>query len=92
MAKGFQDYLKNWGCMNRTSSASYAQSNGRAELGVKTSKRLIRGNLAADGSLDCDKFAKAIMQYRNTPLKDGELSPARILFSRDLRDHTISSI
>lgn len=86
MAKGFQDFLKNWGCMHRTSSAYYAQSNGRAELGVKTSKRLIRGNLAADGSLDCDKFARAILQYRNTPLKEGELSPARILFSRDLRD------
>ena len=82
----FQTFLEKWACDHRISSAQYPQSNGRAELGVKTSKRLIRGNLAADGSLDCDKFAKAILQYRNTPLQDGGLSPAQILFGRDLRD------
>ena len=82
----FQLFLKQWGCKHRLSSAGYPQSNGRAESAVKTAKRMIRDNIAKDGSLDTQKFAKAILQYRNTPLKEGGLSPAQILFHRDLRD------
>ena len=37
-------FLRSWGTALRTSSAYYPKSNGRAELDVKTSKRLINGN------------------------------------------------
>ena len=45
------------------------------------------GNVSSNGSLNNDKVARAIMQYRNTPLPHINLSPAQILFHRQLRDH-----
>ncbi len=86
MATGFQDFLKLWGVSHRLSSVSFPQSNGRAELAVKAAKRIIHNNCSADGSLNNDKAARAILQYRNTPLPDIDLSPAQILLHRQLRD------
>ena len=82
----FQQFLKTWGVKWRPSSASYPQSNGRAELGVKAAKRIIHNNVSGDGSLNNDGAARAILQYRNTPLPDLKLSPAQILFHRQLPD------
>ena len=86
MAHKFQDFLHHWGVQHRLSSAGYAQSNGRAELAVKTAKRLIRENVAPNGTLHNDNIAKAVLQYRNTPLPYINLSPAQILYHRQLRD------
>ena len=86
-ATRFQTFLKDWGVRHRLSSAEYPQSNGRAELGVKTAKRILYDNISSRGTIDNDKVAQAIMQYRNTPLPDLQLSPAQILFHRQLRDH-----
>ena len=36
--------------------------------------------------MDVDKFARALLQYRNTPLQGVGLSPAQILFGREIRD------
>ena len=83
----FGKFLAQWGVNHRNSSAEYPQSNGRAELGVKSAKRIIMNNTSADGSLNNDKAARAIMMYRNTPLPHINLSPAQILFHRQLRDH-----
>ena len=83
----FGNFLKDWGIHHRLSSAGYPQSNGRAELAVKAAKRIIRDNTSSNGSLDTNKAARAILQYRNTPLPGIELSPAQILFHRQLRDH-----
>ena len=74
---------------HRLSSADYPQSNGRAEVTVKSAKRMIRENTNSDGSLNNDSAARAILQYRNTPLQDCNFSPAQILFHRQLRN-TIS--
>ena len=82
----FKQFLKDWGVTTRLSSVSYPQSNGRAELAVKAAKRIIHNNTAADGSLNTDNAARAIIQYRNTPLPDLKLSPAQILLHRNLRD------
>ena len=82
----FTTFLKDWGVTHRLSSAGYPQSNGRAELAVKTSKRIIMGNTVR-GSLDNNKAARALLQYRNTPIQELGLSPAQILFHRQLRDH-----
>ena len=85
-ADEFKSFLNDWGIKHRLSSVSYPQSNGRAELGVKTSKRLIQHNTAPDGSLDTDKALKAILQHRNTPIPELGLSPAQLLLHRQLRD------
>ena len=84
-------FFSTWQVKFETSSARYPQSNGRAELGVKTVKRLLEENTASDGSLDSDKACQALLQYRNTPLPDLGLSPAQILFHRRLRDCIPSS-
>ncbi|KAK3883907.1 hypothetical protein Pcinc_011809 [Petrolisthes cinctipes] len=51
-------------------------SNGRAEAAVKSAKRVLRGNIGADGNLDTDKATLALMQYHNMPLRDINKSPA----------------
>ena len=86
MAYDTQKFLKDYGVKHRLSSVAFAQSNKRAELGVKSMKRLIRENTNRDGSLTNDKFLKALMTYRNTPDRDTHLSPAQVIFGRNLRD------
>ena len=86
IADGFEQFLKKWGVSHRTSSADYPKSNGRAEIAVKSAKRIIIGNSNKDGSIDNDTVAQAIMQFRNTPLQDVNLSPAQILYHRQLRE------
>ena len=83
----FTEFLDHWGVTHRKSSAYYPQSNRRAELAVKSAKRIIRENTLPDGSLDNDKAGRAILQHRNTPLKDLGLSPAQLLLHRKIRDH-----
>ena len=80
------DFYRRWGVKLRISSAHYPQSNGRAEAAVRSAKRMIRDNTRGDGSLDTDEAAKAMMQYRNTPLRGIEKSPAQLALGRQLRD------
>ena len=86
MSKGFQDFLKVWGVKHRLSSVAFPQSNGRVEVAVKAVKRIIHNNISPDSSLDYDKAARGILQYRNTPLLNINLSPAQVLLHRQLRD------
>ena len=72
----FKLFLKIWDIHHRLSSAEYPQSNGRAEVGVKTAKRIIRDNISNDGSMNNDRIVSAFLQYKNTPLPDINLSPA----------------
>ena len=53
---------------------------------MKSAKQIIYGNAKSDGSLNNDAAARALLQYRNTPLQDCKLSPAQILFHRQLKD------
>ena len=53
---------------------------------MKSIKRLLENTANGDGSLQSNKFAAAILQYRNTPLPGMNLSPAQILLHRQLRD------
>ena len=85
-SQSFNDFLGRWGVRHRTSTAYFAQSNGRAEVAVKAAKRALRDNVGEDGSLDNDKFARAMLQLRNTPDRDTKLSPAELLLGRRLRD------
>lgn len=82
----FSAFMEQWGVKHRLSSAYYAQSNGRAELAVKTAKRLLRDNTGKSGELDTNGVTRALLQYRNTPLRETDDSPAEIIYGRRLRD------
>ena len=81
-----EDFLRQWGIRHRVSSISFPQSNGRAEVAVKTAKHLLMSNTGPTGSLDNDRFLRAMLQLCNTPDPDCKLSPAQIIFSPLLRD------
>ena len=81
-----QDFLSRWGIHCRMSSAYHPQSNGRAEVAVKSMKRLLGESLDSNGSLDTEKFLQAILMYRNTPDPTCGISPAEMVFGRKLRD------
>ena len=85
-SKEFQDFLKLWGVRHRLSSAYNHQSNGRAEVTVKTMKRLLCDNVSEGGNLNTDAVTRAMLQLRNTPEGDSGLSPAQVLMGRTLRD------
>ena len=79
-------FFERWGIRHRLSSVSFPSSNGRAELAVKTAKRLLMDNISPNGSLDNDGMVRAMLVYRNTPDPGCKLSPAQILLGRPLRD------
>ena len=60
-------------------------SNGRAEVGVKLTKRILTENAAESGSLDTDALLKVILAYKNAPDESG-LSSALVLMGRQLKD------
>ena len=55
-ASATNEFFKNWGVKHRISSAYHPQSNGRAEVAVKSAKRLLRSNTSPNGSLNHDKL------------------------------------
>ena len=80
------EWLHSWGTCIRRSPAYYAQSNGRAEAGVKSLKRLLMGNTGSRGFINTDAVASALLEYRNTPLRGVDKSPAQLALGRQLRD------
>ena len=68
------------------SSAYFPHSNQRAELGVRAAKRMLRENLTPTGSLDSDRFLRALLTYRNTPDRDTGKSPAQVIFGHPIKD------
>ena len=84
-----QEFLKTWGVTHKVSSAYHSSSNKRAEVAVKSAKRLIRENVGPNGCLQTGKMLKALLAHRNTPDTTTSLSPAAIVFGRDLRDHIL---
>ena len=77
---------KRYGIHNRVSSVAFPHSNQKAEGTVKNMKRLIRENTMASGKLDTDKFLAAILMFRNTPDRDTHMSPAQVIFGRQVKD------
>jgi hypothetical protein len=85
-ASSTQKFLTSWGVHHRLSSVAFPHSNCRAEIGVKTVKRMIADNTGPRGEFEVDTFQRAILQYRNCPDTDTKLSPAECLFGRAIRD------
>ena len=83
-AKSTEEFLHRWGVRHRLSSSYLPSSNGRAELAVKATKRLLMNNIDGNGDLDND--LRALLMKRNTPDPGCKLSPAEVLFGHPLRD------
>ena len=84
-SQAFQEFAKQWGFKHVTSSPRYPQSNGKAEATVKSMKKIIQAAWWGR-SLDENKLARALMQYRNTPSRKDGLSPAQKLYRRPIQD------
>ena len=80
------DFLTSWGVHHRISSVANAHANCRAEIAVKTVKRMLMDNTGPTGSLDVDKFQRAMLIYRNSIDQETNSSPAMVLFGRPIRD------
>ena len=80
-----QDFMRKWDIKHRGSSAYFPQSNERAEVAVKAAKRLLMSNISPNGDLNNDSFLRALLQLRNTPDPDCDLSPAEIVFGHPLQ-------
>jgi hypothetical protein len=65
-AKVVEDMMKDYGIHHRISSDENPHANARAELGVKTGKRMLRGNVSASGTLDRAVVSRALFKLRNT--------------------------
>ena len=81
-----EDFLKSWGVHHRLASVSNPHANSRAEIAVKTVKRMLQANTSAIGSLNVDAFQRAMLIYRNSIDPETKTSPAMVLFGRPLRD------
>lgn len=79
-AKVFQDFLVRWGVIWSPSTPYYPQSNGHAEVTVKSIKRLV----AKTETMESDEFLQGLLEFRNTPRSDGR-SPAQIVFGHAVR-------
>ena len=79
-------FLTSWGVHHRLTSVANPHANCRAEVAVKTVKRMMMDNTASNGSLDVDKFQRAMLMYRNSIDPETRASPAQILFGRPIRD------
>ena len=78
--------LDRWGVKHRLSSAYHPSSNGRAEVAVKSMKRLLTSKTDVNGGIDNEAVAAGLLQYRNTPDPTSGLSPAQVVFGRPIRD------
>ena len=76
-SREFIQFCEIYGISHITSSPHYPQSNGEAERGVQTVKRLWA---------KCDDKCLALLDYRTTPLSSCQLSPSQLLMSRRLRN------
>ena len=82
-------FLNTYDVHHRRSSVGNPHANQRADVGVKSMKRLLWDNTDVHSKLDNNRFTRAILQYRNTPEQSTRMSPAMELFGRQLRDFVL---
>lgn len=73
------EFSKKWNFEITTTSPLYAQSNGLAEKAVGIAKSMLKKS-----ETDEELFV-SLLEYRNTPTKDMDFSPAQLLQNRRLR-------
>jgi len=61
VAHSTKDFLQRWDVSHRILSAYHAQSNGRAEVAVKSTKRFLWSNTGPSGTLNTHGFLRAMM-------------------------------
>jgi hypothetical protein len=63
-----------------------SRSNGVVEESAKEAKKLIGANISPAGIIDKQSMVAGLMMFRNTPRKPINMSPAQLVFCRDIRD------
>ena len=76
------EFANTWGFVHSTSSPRYPQSNGLAEKGVQTTKRII---MKATASGRYPYIALSLLEYRTIPISDCGKSPAQLSMCTRLR-------
>lgn len=76
----FHKFAEEWNFTHSTSSPKYPKSNGQAERCVQTVKNLFRKTEDSHGEIYI-----ALLEYRASPIDVINLSPAQLLFNRQLR-------
>jgi transposase InsO family protein len=76
----FQEFAKQWGFFHKTSSPGHHSANGKAEAAVKVIKHMMIKCMRNEND-----HAQALLELRNTPRQDTNLSPAQMLFGRSVR-------
>ena len=79
-SREFEEFAEYYGFKHTTTSPRYPQSNGLVERAVQTAK-----NLLTKAMIETSDFHLALLAYRNTPIKEIELSPAQMLMGRHAR-------
>ena len=77
-SREFFQFAKEYCFEHQTSSPHFPQSNGEAERGVQTVKKLLK--------MSDDPYL-ALLSYRTTPLPNNGYSPSELLMNRKLRDN-----
>jgi hypothetical protein len=80
------DFFRQYGIHHRRTSVGNPHANSRAEIAVKTAKRLLRDNTSISGGLNTVRVTQALLSHRNTPDRDTGLSPAYMLLGRQLKE------
>lgn len=84
-------FLENWGIRKCTSSTYYPpQSNGGAELAVKTAKQILSDSTGSYGLLCHDRTSRSLLTHRNTPAQELDMHPAMMLYGRMIKDHLLA--
>ena len=74
-----KDFFQWWGIRHCISSSYFLSPNGRSELAVKATKRLLMDNIHCSGNLNNDKMVRALLIQRNTPDPNGYPSFVKML-------------
>ena len=89
-ANEMETFLTRWGMDHRISSDYNPHSNRRSEMSVKTAKIPLMTGTKSYGCPDWDKVSQALLQHRNTPIRDLNLSLAKLLFGQATQESSSS--
>ena len=80
----FEEFMKLNGIKHISSAPYHPATNGEAERFVQTFKHAMKASMSDGGSLEM-KLYQFLLAYRTTPNSTTKLSPAELLFNRQLR-------